>query len=245
MRRIIWPLAALLCTAALDARADDAATELAKVDEALNQAKDQFLEYEMVDVKDGKERTLSLEVSLKGEKRLTAFTAPADLRGTTVLIVSPTQMYIYLPAYKKVRRIASHVTEQGFMGTTYSNDDLALTRYAPKYTAKVVSSDEEKVTLDLTKKSGEEAPYARIVMTVEKARSVPLEMKYYDAAGKNVKTEKRSEYTCEGKVCAPAVISMRDHTDGDHVSNLVRKKWKVNSGLPDSLFSRRTLQRAR
>ncbi len=245
MRRILWPLAALLSTAAVEARADDAQARLGEVDEALNQAKDQFLEYEMVDIKDGKERTLSLEISMKGERRLTAFTAPADLRGTKVLIVSPTQMYVYLPAYKKVRRVASHVTEQGFMGTTYSNDDLALTRYSPKYNAKLTADDEANLTLDLTKKSGEEAPYARIVMIVEKKRMLPLEMKYYDAAGKNVKTETRSEYTCEGKVCAPSVIAMRDHTDGDHISKLVRKKWKVNSGLSDRLFSKRSLARAR
>ncbi len=244
MRLPILVTAALML-AAMDARADDAEAQLAQVDEALNQAKDQFLDYEMVDIKDGKERTLRLEVSIKGEKRLTAFTAPADLRGTKVLIVSPTQMYIYLPAYKKVRRIASHVTEQGFMGTTYSNDDLALTRYAPLYAAKIVSSDEDKSKLELTKKSGAVAPYARIVMTVEKKRSLPLEMEYFDDAGNKVKTETRSEYTCEGKVCAPEVIAMRDHTDGDHVSKLVRKKWKVNGGLSDRLFTKRNLARAR
>ncbi len=131
------------------------------------------------------------------------------------------------------------------MGTTYSNDDLALTRYVPKYTAKVTSDTEADVTLDLTAKSGTDAPYGRIVMRVEKARKVPLEMKYFDDKGQHVKTEKRSEYTCEGKVCAPAVISMRDLTDGDHVSNMVRKSGKVNSGLSDRLFSKRSLARAR
>lgn len=215
------------------------------VDVAINRADDQVLAYEMIDRKDGKERKLRLEVSIKGDKRLTAFEAPADLRGTKVLIVSPTQMYIYLPAYKKVRRIASHVTEQGFMGTTYSNDDLALTRYAPAYDAKLLDEDEEKATLALTKKASSEAPYARIEMVVEKKRRLPLKMKYFDAANKHVKTETRSRYTCEGDICAPEVVSMQDHTDGDHISEMVRKSWKVNSGLSDRLFTKRSLARAR
>ena len=46
---------------------------------------------------------LALIVKLKAEKRLTEFTAPADMKGTKVLVLSPTQMYVYLPAFGKVR----------------------------------------------------------------------------------------------------------------------------------------------
>lgn len=218
---------------------------LERMDEAMNRAEDQFLEYEMVDTNAGRVRTLSLEVSLKGEKRLTAFTSPADLRGTKVLIVSPTQMYVYLPAYKKIRRIASHVTEQGFMGTTYSNDDLALVRYADKYDASLASETEEAWVLKLAARKEAEAPYAAIRLTVEKARHLPLRIEYFDGEGRKLKTEVRRAYTCEAGVCAPSELSMTDHTDGDHVSTLKRKQWKVNSGLPDRLFTKRSLARAR
>jgi len=35
------------------------------------------------------------------------------------------ELYIYLPAYNKVRRVASHATKGGFLGTTYSNEDIS------------------------------------------------------------------------------------------------------------------------
>lgn len=36
-------------------------------------------------------------------------------------------MYVYLPAFGKVRRIASHTKDQGFLGLTFSQDDMATT----------------------------------------------------------------------------------------------------------------------
>ena len=48
-----------------EGRLTDAQAQLERVDESLNPAKDQFLDYEMIDVKDGKERKLRLEVSIK------------------------------------------------------------------------------------------------------------------------------------------------------------------------------------
>ena len=30
-------------------------------------------------------------------------------------------MYVYLPAYNKIRRVASHASNQGFMGTMFSD----------------------------------------------------------------------------------------------------------------------------
>jgi hypothetical protein len=70
-------------------------------------------DYEITNKEPGKdEGTLAMTVKLKGEKRYTEFSAPADMRGTKVLILSPTQMYVYLPSYGKVRRIANHTKDQ-------------------------------------------------------------------------------------------------------------------------------------
>ena len=63
---------------------------------------------------------------MKGEKRLTEFTDPPEMKGMRILILSPTRMYIYLPAYKKVRRVASHVSAQGLLGPAFASDDLAV-----------------------------------------------------------------------------------------------------------------------
>ena len=198
----------------------------------------------MIDQQPGKSlRTLGLEVYMKGDKRLTAFTAPADLAGTKVLILSPTQMYVYLPAYKKVRRIASHVTEQGFMGTTYSQDLLAIARYADHYKPTVLSEDDTTWTLELTEKPDGAGPFPKIKVVVQKKDYLPTKMEYFNKRGKHVKTEERMDYECRGKICAPMTMKLTDHTDGDHWTKLVQKKWKPNGGLSDRIFTRRNLAR--
>lgn len=215
-----------------------------RLDTALNQAKSQYLEYEIVNQEPGKgEKKLGMKVYIKGEKRFTEFTAPADMKGTKVLIQSPTQMYVYLPAFGKVRRIASHTTDQGFMGMTFSQDDLATQAYAPWYTGQLVSESGNDQKLTLMAKPGQTLPYVKLEMNVLKDKAVPSEIKYFNASGKHVKTETRSDYKCNGAVCTPMKLKMVDHTKGGQYTEFVTKTWKVNEEISDDVFSKRNLEK--
>ena len=214
---------------------------LARVDAAMNKAKTLSFEYEIVNKEPGKdERTMGMKVQLKGEKRLSEFSSPADMKGTKVLILSPTQMYVYLPAFGKVRRIASHTKDQGFLGLAFSQDDMATTAYGAQYGASVASESPAEWKLVLTPKAGQEAPYAKIEVTVAKDHNVPSELKYFNAEGKNVKTEVRTGYSCEGDVCTPGELKMTDNTKGNW-TKLIAKSRKVNVEISDDLFSQRSL----
>jgi outer membrane lipoprotein-sorting protein len=214
---------------------------LARMDAAMNRAKTLKFEYEIRNKEAGKdERTLGMKVMLKGEKRFSEFTAPADMKGTKVLILSPTQMYVYLPAFGKVRRIASHTKDQGFMGLSFSQDDMATTAYGPQYTAAVASEDAASWKLVLTPKAGQETSYAKIEVTVAKDKHVPSELKYFNAEGKNVKTEVRTGYSCEGDVCTPGELKMTDNVKGAW-TKLVAKSREVNKEISDDVFSQRSL----
>ena len=174
-----------------EAHADEKGDKaLAAVDEAIfNKAKTQYIEYDAaINVKDKPSRAVKLAVYMKAEKRFSEFLAPSDVKGTKVLILSPSQMYVYLPAFKKVRRIASHVTDQGFMGMNFAQDEMSITSYTKMYSATLVSDDGKIVKLALKAKEGAEAPYAKIDMVVEKSRMVPTELKYYSDTGAHVKT---------------------------------------------------------
>ena len=214
---------------------------LAQMDAAMNKAKTLTFDYEIVNLEPGKsERTMAMSVKLKGEKRFSEFSSPADMKGTKVLILSPTQMYVYLPAFGKVRRIASHTKDQGFLGLTFSQDDMATTRYSPLYGAAIASEDAAAWKLVLTPKQGQEAPYAKIEVTVTKDKKVPSELKYFSADGKNVKTEVRTGYSCEGDVCTPGELKMTDNTKGAW-TKLVAKTRKVNAEISDDVFTQRNL----
>jgi Outer membrane lipoprotein-sorting protein len=221
------------------ARADDAGDKaLAQLDEALNRGKSYYFEYDVAN-KDGTK--LALIVRLKGEKRLTEFTAPGDMKGTKVLILSSTQSYVYLPAFGKVRRVASSVSDQGFMGMTYTTDDFT-TIFSPGYSGTIISDGPDVMKLAAVAKHGQTVPYARIDFTIAKDKFLPTEIKYYNAAGTNVKSEVRSAYTCETNVCTPGEQTMTDNTKNGVWTKMVRKAWKVNVDLSDDMFSKRALE---
>lgn len=227
------------------ASAMDASAILAKLDDNMNQSKDQTLNWQVTSQEPGKKqpREMAFSVQLKGAKTLTEFSAPGDIKGTRVLVLNRSQMYIYLPAYRKVRRIASHVTQQGFMGTTYSHADMSATRFGDVYTGTLQSESDAEWVLELQPIPDKEAPYAKVVMTITKEKHLPKELKYFNTKGEHIKTETRDGYDCKGTVCNPTVLKMTDHSRNDAWTELKCIDWEANVGIDDDVFTVRTLQR--
>ncbi|MBK6513173.1 MAG: outer membrane lipoprotein-sorting protein [Polyangiaceae bacterium] len=238
----LWATSGLLI--ARDAQADEKGDKvLAAVDAAVFKSKTQVIEYDgTIKTPDKPDRKLSLRVMMKGDKRFSEFLAPSDVKGTKVLILSPSQMYVYLPAFKKVRRIASHVTDQGFMGMNFTQDEMSITSYGKMYSATVASDDGKVVKLVMTAKKDSEAPYPKVEMWLEKARNLPTEVKYYSDTGAHLKTETRLNYTVEKECATPSELKMVDHTKNNMSTTLVRKALQINTDIPDSRFTKRALE---
>lgn len=74
------------------------------------------------------------------EKRMIKFLQPPDVRGTGMLIIDNKntwdEMWIYLPALKKTRRIVSSENGKSFMNSEFSNSDMtspSLTDFAYRH----------------------------------------------------------------------------------------------------------------
>ncbi len=88
-----------------------------------------------IDDKGGKrEREITLATKLydggKTEKRIYRFLSPADVQGTGILVydyeAKADDVWIYLPALRKTRRIVSSQRAQAFMGSEFSYGDLNI-----------------------------------------------------------------------------------------------------------------------
>jgi hypothetical protein len=84
--------------------------------------------------KNGASRNRTISMTTKSftdgiEKRLIKFLEPADVRGTSMLVVdnknTSDEMWIYLPALKKTRRIVSSEKGKSFMSSEFSNADMS------------------------------------------------------------------------------------------------------------------------
>ena len=85
-------------------------------------------------------RIQSLEVKGDGDKSLTVFDQPRDVKGTALLSfshsVEPDQQWLYLPALKRVKRISSANKSGPFMGSEFAFEDLTsfeLEKYDYEY----------------------------------------------------------------------------------------------------------------
>src|SRR5499426_3053543 len=86
------------------------------------------------DKKQTRERDITMATKLydggKTEKRIYRFLAPADVQGTSVLVfdyeTKSDDVWIYLPALRKTRRIVSSQKSQSFMGSEFSYGDLNI-----------------------------------------------------------------------------------------------------------------------
>jgi len=218
---------------------------LAKVDEAVNRWKTLDYRYSITtQKKDGDMSSLQLRMRMKaGEdnKQMTEIFAPADMKGTKVLIRSPEEMYIYLPAMKKIRRIASHVNNKAFLGTALSADDMSLTRYAQFYDVAKQKDDGDFIYLKLNAKT-DKAPYPKLALKVEKKRWLPVAIKMYNDEGKVIKEEKREGYTCKDGFCAPAVMKFKNNATG-LLTVLMLTSSEVNKEMDDGIFTKRYLMK--
>ncbi len=87
----------------------------------------------LIDTK-GKKRSRKLEFQIlegiaKGDKTTIRFLAPADIRNTTLLTHEQKQrdddQWLYLPALKRVKRIAASNKSSSFQGSEFTYEDLS------------------------------------------------------------------------------------------------------------------------
>lgn len=235
----------IFCLLSSTALANPGAEILKQVDHALSNFEDQIIDFRAENLKPGTQtpQTITFTTKVKGEKTFTEFLSPGDVKGMRVLTMNPTQIYIWLPEFSKMRRVASHSLNQGFMGTSLSQQDMATYAYSGLYTAEQTAEDDATWTLTLTTRDSKNTAYDKLSMVVDKKMKVPLKIDYYNDEGTEVVREMtRSNYQCNANnYCMFGYMKMVDKTTGGWTT-LTPTRALVDQGIEDSLFSPRTLQ---
>jgi len=230
------------------ARADSRGQQvLDKLDKLATAPSDQYFVFDMTTYEKGKDpSTMVFEVTIKGTRfRLVRFLSPGDIKGTRMLVRSLSQMYIYLPAYRRVRRIASHVRDQGFMGSAYSYDEMAIVSYGDVFDCDLASETETHYKLKCKRKPGKEFHFPVMEMDILKGNHRPDQIRFFNEKGVKLKTDYRTKYECneDNSICNPLEMKLVDHTRGDIYTTMTCKKWKENTGVKDNFFTVRSLQK--
>ena len=224
---------------------DFTATEvLRKSDAVMNAPQDQELELNLILVDmdgDRKERRASM-LQKGSEKRRIKFLSPADQKGIAFLDLPGDRMYLYLPAFRKVRRIAGHIKNQKFAGTDLTYNDLATTNYADEYDATFADKTETNFVLDLVPKNGVEKDHSRLRAWVRVDNFYTEKTEYYGHDNSLQKTSERRKIEKVGTYWIAREFEVHDVKE-DHRTIIILEKVNFDTGLSDKLFTERNLKR--
>ncbi len=217
---------------------------LAKVDSVMNAPRDRRVRMKMVLIdKAGHEKVRVAESYQKGDDhRLIRFLEPADQRGIAFLSLPNDVMYVYFPAFKKVRRIAAHVKNQTFAGTDFTYDDLSTFKYSEEYNPELVAETDTAYVLKLTPKPGSDKDYAYLKMWVDRQTFHPLRTEFYDPSGNLWKVMTFRNITQIQGYWVAKEMEMRD-LKRQHTTRMILEDIQVDTGIPDKVFTKRYLRR--
>ncbi|MGC8745470.1 MAG: outer membrane lipoprotein-sorting protein, partial [Candidatus Saccharicenans sp.] len=174
--------------------------------------------------------------------RLMKFLTPADIKDLGLLVLGEEQMYLYMPEFERIRRIASHNKKESFVGSDFSYDDLGTSGFSAFFVPAFKGEDEKSWQLELKRKPEAKKQYSKIIMTVDKVSGLPVRLELYDDAGELFKIETQ-ENTRVGKYWIPTKFTM-ENVKAKTATTLELKNVKVDQKLSPEIFTERNLKRS-
>jgi uncharacterized protein len=182
-------------------------------------------------------------------RRIVVFNAPADIRGTKTLLIEHSggddDIWIYLPAMKKVRRLVANNKKDSFVGTDFSYGDVI--GYGVDDWNHTLLRGEAFHGLDCevvqsTPKSPQVADvsgYSKRVSWIDKRSYVAVKTEIYDSQGallKRLTQEDLREIDPKDHKWQ-AMRLTAENTQSGHKTVIELKNFKANVGVSDAEFT--------
>jgi outer membrane lipoprotein-sorting protein len=196
-------------------------------------------------------KTLEVPGEEEGDRTLTVFDEPRDVAGTALLsfahIKTPDDQWLYLPALKRVKRIASANKSGPFMGSEFAYEDFTAQEVA-KYTYKYLRNEKcgeldcyvvEHVPVY------EHSGYTKLISWRDTNEYRNQKIEFYDRKRALLKTLTFSKYERYlGRHWRPLDMYMENHQTGKK-TRLTYDNYQFQTGLSESDFNRDKLKQVR
>ena len=188
-------------------------------------------------------------------RRVIRFLAPGDVRNTTTLVVEnpgkDDEIWVYLPALKKARRLASNSKKNSFVGTDLSFGDLVGHR-ARDWSHKTLKAEAHAgqptwviESIPKTPQISADSGYSKRVSWLAKDNLVSVKVDFYDTSGALLKTiENRQLKLVDARLnkFQPMDVQVKNHQTG-HSTHLKMERFEANTDVAESYFSAAYLER--
>ncbi len=270
MNRPKFFLISLFCIFSASAAADLTARQIMEKHEEARKFTDQSAAAKLV--------TISMDGGSKSEKTkefqwwrklqgnqvyfstLTRFKKPAEVKNEAILFLEnaggKNDVFLYLPNFKKVRRVESQQQSGSFMNSDLSYSDMATPhvddyQYTLSKTEKCRSSDAKNQDCyvvdaipsneDVKTRTG----YSKSKMWVRKDNFMVTYAEYADLEGKPLKqltAEKIEKVDAKNNKWMALSIYMKN-VKTDSSTSILFSQVKVNAGIPDATFTQQNMMK--
>ena len=196
-------------------------------------------------------RLKTMESPGDGDKSLTLFDQPKDVEGTTLLTYAhktvDDDIWLFLPALKRVKRIAGNNKSGPFMGSEFSFEDFGV-QEVEKFTYKFLREDKldgqpcyviERIPVEKT--SG----YGRTEAWIDLAEYRVQKIDYWNRGGAFIKTLLAKDFKQYlNKYWYPDRYEMVNHDNG-RSTTLLFKDYNFRNGYTERDFDQSALEAAR
>ena len=200
--------------------------------------------------KKGKTRTYSLRSINKddGEKQIIWFLSPADDKGVSFLKIEhddrDDEMRMWLPGFKKIRRISAKKRSDSFMGSDMSYEDMS-SRQLDEFKYTLIGQEVyDGISCHLLESKPKEhirTEYSHHVTWVDSALLIPIKEESYNKSGQLLK-EKYFSYTMIREYQILKKIQVTN-IQKYHSTTLNFENIELDTGVEDDLFHERYLKR--
>ncbi len=216
----------------------------------------EFNSFEMVstlNIHDGKGNVRSRQVANATRKfgsvtkSMIKFLAPAEVRGTALLIFDyddkSDDMWIFLPSLRKSRRIISSEKGKSFMGSEFSNADMSkpnIDDFVYKLIGSEMLNGKECWVIESKPKNNQvedENGFARKVLFIEKATNLTIQSDYYDFDGRKFKTLTFGDYRKQSNGKYFAFRMEMKNLLNNRYSEIVVNEFQLSTKLDENQFS--------
>lgn len=193
-------------------------------------------------------RIRTLEVADDGDKSLSIFDEPRDVKGTAMLTFShglkPDDQWLYLPALKRVKRINSRNKSGPFMGSEFAYEDLGsqeVEKYSYKYLKDEACGEGQCYVIEQYP-AYEYSGYTRRIVWLDKESYRPMKVVFYDRKNALLKTLMYSGYQQYlDHYWRAAEMKMENHQT-EKSTILAWSHYAFKTGLTDTDFNKSKLK---
>lgn len=194
-------------------------------------------------------RTLSTATRKFGDisKMMMKFLEPADVRGTTLLVFDyenkDDDLWIYMPALRKTRRIVSSEKGKNFMGSEFTNADMSKPNI-DEFNYKLIGEE----TIDgkkcwkiestcKTETQEEQYGFSKRITYIEKESFLAHKIEYYDLNSELLRVETIKEYKKQSNGSYFAFYMEMKNVQNNRRSVMIIDKFQLGSTLTEAQFS--------